>query len=271
MGTHLNGCWFREVRRLSESGHQTAIITTHPSLAIEMTAAKMFVRWTQENFFKYVMENFDFDRMIQYGTEPVNQKLSIPNPEYKRLTYMLKKAREKKGRVEARLFKKINKNGQPGIQEMNAILLKNDDLVQLIDEYNQEIGSLIKSRKEVSSRITVQQMPKDQRYNKLIQESKKLKNAIVMIDYRAESALYNVLAEIYKDAKKDGRQILQEIFTSDADMIPDYQNNILRIRLHSLSTPRANKAVNKLCEFLNQTETLFPLTNMRLVYQTVAL
>ena len=271
MGTQLNGCWFREVRRLSQSGHQTAIITTHPSLAIEMTAAKMFVRWTQENFFKYVMENFDFDRMIQYGTESVNQKLSIPNPEYKRLTYMLKKARERKGRVEARLFKKINKNGQPSILEMNTILLKNDDLVQRIDEHNQEIESLLKSRKEVSSRITVQQMPKDQRYNKLIQESKKLKNAIVMIDYRAESALYNVLAEIYKDAKKDGRQILQEIFTSDADMIPDYQKNILRIKLHSLSTPRANRAANKLCDFLNQTETLFPLTNMRLIYETVAL
>ena len=79
------------------------------------------------------------------------------------------------------------------------------------------------------------------------------------------------MTEIYKDAKKDGRQILQEIFTSDADMIPDYQKNILRIKLHSLSTPRANRAANKLCDFLNQTETLFPLTNMRLIYETVAL
>ena len=271
MGTQLNGCWFREVRKLSESGHQTAIITTHPTLAVEKTAAKMFVRWTQENFFKYVMENFDFDRMIQYGTESVDQKLSIPNPEYNRLSYMLKKEREKKGRIEARLFKKINKDGQADIQKINAILLKNNDLVQSIDEHNQEIESLLKRRKEVPSRITVQQMPKEQRYNKLKQESKKLKNAIVMIDYRAESALYNILVEFYRDAKKDGRQILQEIFTSDADMIPDYQNNILRIRLHSLSTPRTNIAANKLCDFLNQTETLFPLTNMRLVYETVAL
>jgi hypothetical protein len=114
-------------------------------------------------------------------------------------------------------------------------------------------------------------MPKGKRYNKLIQESKKLMNAIVMIDYRAESALYNILSEFYKDAKKDRRQILQEIFTCDADMIPDYHNHILTIRLHSLSTPRANRAANKLCDFLNQTETLFPSTNMRLVYETVAL
>ena len=271
MGTQLNSHWFREIRKLSESSHQTAIITTHPTLTAEMTAAKMFVRWTQENFFKYVMTNFDFDRMIQYGTESVDQKLSIPNPEYNRLTYEIKKEREKKGRVEASLFKKINKNGQPGIEEMNNILTKNDASVQLIDEHNRQIENLLKKRKEVPSRITVEQMPKKKRYNKLIQESKKLKNAIVMIDYRAESALYNILGEFYKDAKKDGRQILQEIFTSDADMIPDYQNQVLIIRLHSLSTPRANRAANKLCDFLNQTETLFPTTNMRLVYETVAL
>lgn len=271
MGIRLNEHWFREVRKLSESGHQTAIITTHPTLSVEMTAAKMFVRWTQENFFKYVMENFDFDRMIQYGTEPVDQKLLVPNPEYNRLTYGIKKEREKKGRVEAGLFKKINKNGQPGIEEMNNILTKNVASVQLINEHNRQIESLLEKRNEMPSRITVEQMPKEKRYDKLVQESKKLKNAIVMIDYRAESALYNILGEFYKDAKKDGRQILQEIFTSDADMIPDHQNQTLTVRLHSLSTPRANRAANKLCDFLNQTETLFPSTNMRLVYETVAL
>ena len=54
-------------------------------------------------------------------------------------------------------------------------------------------------------------------------------------------------------------------------MILDFENNILTIQLHSLSTPRANEAVKKLCTFLNQTETCFPFTNLRLVYKTVAI
>jgi len=58
----------------------------------------MFVRWTQENYFKYMGTNFDFDRMIEYGTYPVNQTLSIPNPDYKRLTYLLKKGKRKKSK-----------------------------------------------------------------------------------------------------------------------------------------------------------------------------
>ena len=68
MGTQINGIWFREVRKLYEDGHQTSIIATHPSLNLQTIAVKMFSRWTQENYFKYMIEDFDFDRMVEYGT-----------------------------------------------------------------------------------------------------------------------------------------------------------------------------------------------------------
>ena len=113
-------------------------------------------------------------------------------------------------------------------------------------------------------------MPEEKRYNKLKQEGKKLKNAILMLAYRSESALYGIMSEFYKDTEKEGRMILKEIFSSDADIIPDYENNKLTIRLHSLSTPRANNAVKELCQFLNQTETCFPYTNLVLNYESVA-
>jgi hypothetical protein len=271
MGTRISGHWFREIRKLSESGHQTSIMTTHPSLQLQITAAKMFSRWTQENFFKYMSENFDFDRMIEYGTEPVDQKQTIPNPDYKKLTYQLKKLREKKTRIEARVCKKIEEYDQDSVEQVMKNLARSSSLIEQINDYNDEIKILIAKRKNTPSRVTIAEMPEEQRYNKLRQESKKLKNAIIMIAYRAESALYNILTEYYKHTNKEGREILKEIFTSDADMIPDYENRKLTIRLHSLSTPRANQAVIKLCDFLNQTETLFPYTNLRLVYETVAI
>ncbi len=37
-------------------------------------------------------------------------------------------------------------------------------------------------------------------------------------------------------------------------MIPGYENRTLTIKLHSLSTPRANQAVKELCSLLNQTQ-----------------
>jgi hypothetical protein len=272
MGTQLNGHWFREIRKLSENGHQTSILTTHPSLSLPDTAVKMFSRWSQENFFKYMVSDFDFDRMVEYGTEPVDQKRTIPNPQYKQLTYQIKKAREKKARLEARIFQQMESNGDTtGVDHLAQTIIKSANLIEKINGYNDEIKVLLAKRKDQPSRISIAEMQPQQRYNKLMIESKKLKNAIIMVVYRAESALYNTMSEFYKSTDKEGRVILKEIFTSDADMIPDYKNHTLTIRLHSLSTPRANQAMKDLCAFVNQTETHFPLTNLRLVYKTVAL
>lgn len=270
MGTLLNGHWFREIRKLSQLDHQTAIITTHPTLEIGEIAIKMFTRWTQENFFKYVIENFDFDKMIEYGTEPVNPTLTIPNQEYKVLTYKLKKENEKKARLEARVFKQLEDVNTIDLEHFANRISKNANLIEKINAHNQEIETLKAKRKNIPTRITVAQMPETHRYNKLKQESKKLKNAVIMLAYRSESALYAIMSEFYKDNEKDGRMILKEIFTSDADMIPDYDEKKLTIRLHSLSTPRANNAVKELCSFLNNTETCFPYTNLKLVYETLA-
>ena len=270
MGTQLNGHWFREIRKLSQLDHQTAIITTHPTLEIGEIAIKMFTRWTQENFFKYVIENFDFDKMIEYGTEPVNPKLTIPNPAYKVLTYKLKKENEKKARLEARMFKQLEDLNAIDLDHLTNKISKNANLIEKINIHNQEIEALKEKRKNIPTRITVAQMSETHRYNKLKQESKRLKNAVIMLAYRSESALYAIMSEFYKDNEKEGRMILKEIFTSDADMIPDYNNKKLTIRLHSLSTPRANNAVKELCSFLNNTETCFPYTNLQLVYETLA-
>ena len=271
MGTQLDGHWFREIRRITDNGHQTSIMTTHPSLSLQITAVKMFSRWSQENFFKYMIKDFDFDRMIEYGTEPVDQKRTIPNPDYKILTYQIKKAREKKTRIEAHIFQQMEGSDiTKGVAHLAQTILKSSDLIDKINGYSDVIKDLLAKRKSLPSRISIAEMPQEQRYNRLKQESKKLKNAIIMLVYRAESALYNTLSEFYKSTEKEGRVILKEIFTSDADMIPDFENSNLTIQLHSLSTPRANQAVKELCLFLNQTETRFPFTNLRLIYKTVA-
>jgi len=123
MGTPLSGAWFREIRKLSENGHQTAILTTHPNLSIQLIAGKMFSRWTQKNFFKYVLDNFDFDRMIEYGTEEIDQRRTTLNPEYRKLTNQLKKLREKKARLEAKMYNKIESEDEKTIEEVKKYII----------------------------------------------------------------------------------------------------------------------------------------------------
>ena len=271
IGSLIQGHWFREVRKLTESGHQTAIITTHPDLIMPQIAGRMFTRWSQENFFKYMTENFDFDRMVQYGTEPLaNQEATIPNPQYKELTHKIKKMKEKRGRLQAQLFNKFETTTLDN-EQLHKIITQNAKLTEQITDYTESIDDWLSKRKSIPSRIKVKDLPDDKKYNKLIEESKKLKNLILMLSYRAETALFCLLPDGYCNAKKDGRQILKEIFTSCADLITDDQNQILRVKLHSLATPRANELVKNLCAFLNDTNTNFPMTNWKLVYETVAI
>jgi hypothetical protein len=270
MGTQLDGIWFREIRKRSDSGHQTAILTTHPILELDSVAQKMFSRWTQENFFKYMNQNFDFDKMIEYGFEQTSQQTNVPNPEYNKLNYRIKKSREKRSRLQARVFNKMENNENLTIEQALDKLSQKSDLLLKIEDYNNEIEQLIEMRKNMPSRIKVSEMPEHKRYNKLKQESKKLKNAILMLAYRAETTLYNTLYEFYPSSKKDGRMVLKEIFQSDADLIPDYVNNVLTVRLHSMSTNRFNKVAAKLCEIMNQTQTNFPGTNLLLNFESVA-
>jgi len=270
MGTLLNGEWFREIRKLSDNGHQTSIITTHPTLLMPLIAGKMFSRWTQENFFKYMTENFEFDRMIQYGTEEIDQRRTIVNPEYRKLSNQLKKTREKKTRLEAKVFQKMESENDKTIEEVKNDIINTSDLIEKINAFNSEINVLLKERGKKASRISLAEMPQEQRYNKLKQESKKYKNAILMLAYRSETALFNLIKEFFKGAENNGRMLLKEIFSSDADMIPNYQNKTLTVILHSLSTPRANEAVAKLCELLNQTETIYPYSDLKMIFKSIA-
>ena len=48
------------------------------------------------------------------------------------------------------------------------------------------------------------------------------------------------------------------------------ENGILTVRLHHLATHCADETLRHLCAELNETETKFPGTNLRLVYDLVS-
>ena len=61
--------------------------------------------------------------------------------------------------------------------------------------------------------------------------------------------------------------MLRQIYDTEVDLIPNLANKTLTVRLHHLTQPAHDQAVRHLCEQLNATETIFPGTDLRLVYQ----
>lgn len=262
LGTHS----FREIRKLSTSGHQTSIITTHPTLEQAIVASQMFSRWSQENFFKYLIAEFDFDKMINYGIEILDENKQIVNPAYSRLYQQRKKLIEKRRRLEARLMEAIENNIDESINESKKWIQKQAALKEKIEELQVQVKEKIDELSQTPAKIRLADMPDTTRYNRLKKESKMFMNIIKMIAYRSETTLVNLIRPFYNNDEKDGRQIIQTILSSNANLQPDYQNNILNITIHSQATPRANKALKHLCEELNQTETIYPQTKLKLVF-----
>jgi len=270
--TELGGYSFREIRRLSGDGHQTAIITTHPTLPIADIAGRMFGRWSQENFFRYLIADYDFDKMIQFGVETIDPGKKVVNPEYRKINHRIKKLREKIGRLEAKFYPLAQQAMEQDIDQIPIITQKQIEYKEMLDRYKQQEVEWIEKRKQYPPKITLKEMPEQIRYNKLKTESKILINVIKMICYRAESAVASLLASHLNRAKNEKRMLVKQIIQSHADIIPNYQDKSLTIILHGLSAPppRFNYAVQQLTDLLNDTETIFPGSNLRMIFKTTA-
>ena len=268
--TELGGYRMREIRRLGASGHQTAIITTHPHLQTKQIAGRMFARWSQENFFRYLIQDYDFDKMISFGVETIDMEKTVVNPQYRKATYQLKKLREKKQRIESKFYPLVEQAIDSELEIIPRITDKQMQYKQMLDQYSQEEGVLVMERKKLQPRIKLGQMPEEKRYNKLKTESKIFMNVIKMICYRAESAVASFISPYLANADKEKRMVVKQIIQANADVIPDYKNNILNVVLYSLSANRYNQAASELANLLNQTETTFPGTELRMVFKISA-
>lgn len=260
---------FREIRKLSGNGHQTSIVTTYREGKIEVIAGKMFSRWSQENFFHYMVQDYDLDKLAQYGVEEVDTSKKVVNPSYKNLAYRMKKKREKLARLKAKMFAKIEGDLDSDLDRVKQIMEQQSEWQENITHYERDLDLLCEERKKTPYYIELKDMPAETRFNKLKVESKLFMNAIRMICYRAETAVANLLSPYYAKSTEEVRMLVKEIIQSDADMIPNYEKKRLTIRLHSLSTPRANRAAKELCAILNDTETIYPATDLILAYETV--
>ena len=150
--TLLGGVTFREIRRLTDSGHQTAIITTNRAITSEVAAGRMFGRWSQENFFRYMIIDYDFDKMIQFGTETIDENKEVVNPQYRQLSHKLKKEKEKTQRLKAKLYPLTEQSIEASLDEMPVLIIKQTALVEQIEKHQQTEQQIEEQRSKISPR-----------------------------------------------------------------------------------------------------------------------
>ncbi|MBU4241344.1 MAG: hypothetical protein L6427_03790, partial [Actinomycetia bacterium] len=60
---------------------------------------------------------------------------------------------------------------------------------------------------------------------------------------------------------------IRKVFNLPADILPDYEQKTLVVRLHGMATPRENRALASLCDVLNEFEVCYPGTTLRMVLE----
>ena len=106
----LDDVKFREIRKKNSDSHKTSIITNNKKLSTILIAIKMFSRWMQENFFKYMRSDYDLDQIVHYLVNEINSDFKVVNPPHRKLTNLLKNLREKITRAESKLFRLIKES-----------------------------------------------------------------------------------------------------------------------------------------------------------------
>ena len=262
-----NDLWVREVRKLCDTGHQTAIISTDYMSDLRPIAAQMFGRWSQENFFRYMRQHFNLDRLVDYRTEALADTQRLVNPAWRRLDAQV---RTKVSLLSRRLaqFGALQLHGDIEPEHVDRYEHAKAQLQQEISCLQSEIAQLKLERKAAPHHIQAAQLAEKDRFERLNTHTKNFVDTIKMIAYRAETAMAHILRE-KMSRLDDARSLLRQLYCTDADLLPDPQAATLTVRLHHMANRSADLAIRHLCDELNATATLFPGTNLRLVYDFV--
>ena len=252
-----------EVRRLTGSGHQTAIITTARTLENPSVAGRMFSRWCQENFFGYMMEHYDIDGLVEYGSEEIPGTTPVVNPAWRTLDKQVKilATRLRKHHAQLGAAPPLDPDDGKGLAQRAALL-------ESIQGLQAERDELKRRRAAMPRKIAAADLPEKERPRQLLPLAKTLTDTVKMIAYRAETALVGLLRPRLAN-EAEARALVRELFVSSADLMPDDAARTLSVRVHRMASPVHDRAIAQLLADLTEASFRHPETGHRFIYQLV--
>ncbi|WP_291991531.1 helix-turn-helix domain-containing protein [Candidatus Accumulibacter sp. ACC003] len=260
LGTGDGSLAVSEVRRLTQTGHQTAVITTARQLGNTTIAGRMFARWCQENYFAYMMEHYDIDGLIEYGDESLPGTHQVVNPRWRELDKAVRQTRQSERKLQAAIARTaLNDGGE---------IQKNAESVEALQAVQEELKRLCAARKASPRKVTIDSLPEAERPTQLPPLNKMLCDTVKMVAYRAETAMVALLRRHLKK-EDDARALIRELFVSSADIEPNALANTLTIKIHRMASPAHDRAIAALLEELTLQDFPHPETGARMTFTLV--
>jgi hypothetical protein len=223
----------------------------------------MFDRWRQENFFKYLREEYALDALVEYAAVPDDPTREVPNPAWAALDAQLRQAWARVDRLQSEYGLEALNNLEQKHRTMRGFKIAYGKLGEKIWAAWQRILQLEKRCAAVPRRVPVQEAI-NQPVVKLAPERKHLTNLIKMVAYQAESDLLRLIAPHYRRAADEGRTLIQAALASAADL--KVTKRELHLALAPQSSPHRTRVIAALCQELNQRKVVFPGSSLRVIY-----
>jgi hypothetical protein len=252
----------RQVTRLTGNGHQTPVLTSRWDLPDIHVAYRMFERWRQENFFKYMRQEFLIDALADYEVEPDDPERSVPNPARKAVAKELRQARAHLNKLKETYGAAFIDYFEGRTPTRGAFTAAEKKIFREMQDAADRVAALASRQKALPARLPLAEARAGEEPVRLFTERKHLTNVLKLVAYQIESDLVNQIRPHYARAEDEGRTLIQTALQSAATIEPGDRE--LRVTLSPLSSAHRSHAVAALCVGLNQTDTRFPGTNLRM-------
>jgi hypothetical protein len=260
-----NGLRLREIAELRDNGGQTVLLTDHTEHPAVLLAHSLFSRWRQENYFRYMKENFLLDALVDYDVEPDDPTREVPNPARKALEVQLREARAHVAELERTYGAAAVDNPEARRPTMRGFKIAHGATGKQLRAARAAVTRLEDQRRALPKRVPVGTVLDAAKVVRLSRERKLLTDAIKAAVDRAESALLRLLRPYLSRADDEGRAFLRTAVAQPGDLL--VAGDDLVVRLAPMSAPRYTAALRALCNQLNALQPRVPETTYRLRYE----
>ena len=246
---------------------QMHILTTRRDLSPGEVRYRMGSRWRQENHYRYARMHFDLDSHDTYQAGDDDADRMVPNPAKKTAHAQVDKARRTLHSAQhtAKAELLAAHSPKPG----TTVVLTNTMINTIntdVHTAEKTLDAALAAHAAIPARLPLSQVNPGQQV--LDTETKLIHHAIRIAAYNTAQTLARAIATDtgYRRAADEAHTLIRTALAGSGDIIPDPTGNTLHIRLDPLAAPRHTAAIAELCQALNDTNTIYPGTNLTLRY-----
>lgn len=258
----------RQISLFDAAGtRQMHILTTRRDLTAGEVRYRMGSRWRQENHYRYARLHFDLDSHDTYRATDDDPDRMVPNPAKKPAYREVENARRALARAETASNAALLEAHSP--PPGTSVVLTNEMInTTTADVHATEtvLDAAIAAHQAIPARLPLSAVNPGQQV--LDTETKLIHHAIRIAAYNTAQALARTIltGTGYTRADDEAHTLIRTALGGSGDILPDRATDTLHIRLDPLPAPRHTTAIDELCHALNDTNTIYPGTDLTLRY-----